>query len=1413
LAGVTVSVYGSNNPYPNTGTFIRSTPTHAEGWFGLTVYDDDGHWEFYHIIETDPPGYNSVGAMSVDGTVRTANWIEYVIPLAGKTLTGNKFWDRPATTLFEDDFEDGVADGWELQEGWSVVKLGGEYVLSGSDHYWAVPVVDGWANYELTTRIKLDSGTVHVNFRLSQELVSTTDWVQKRYLLGLKENRVYIKKQVGSEFFDLYAADIPFSLGDWHTVRIRVEGTSIEVYVDGVMAASLTDAIFVVDTENPLLFGKFAFETLAASLVFIGDVQVVGSPLPISPPGYTWYRTGGPSGGLGYDIRIHPTSSMTMFVTDNPSGVNKSYDGGATWVQRNTGITTRTGPTSDEIPIFSLTIDPSNPNIVWVGTQYAKGIYRSTDGGETWQKRDHGVTEGNEISFRNFGIHPTNSNIVFGGAEIYTGSMAQEFDQTKGKIYKTTDGGQNWRAVWSGDNLVRFILFDYNNPQVMYASTGIFDREAWNDQTDPGAGVGILKSTDGGETWLPINNGIPAAGGNRFLGFLEMHPTNPHILFAAAGNNTWGNGGIFRTTNGGANWTKVLSDDIFTMVVISPSNPNVVYAGSAVAIYRSDNGGDTWQKLWKQTEGCWGPPGIRAGVPIGAVVDPSDPMTIFVNNYQGGNFKSTDGGQTWVNASQGYTGAKLTDVAVIRDSPARVYAIGRSGPFRSSDGGESWAGLAYSPAVFAEWYAVAVNPSNPQEVLISDEFGGVILKSTDGGSSWSKVFDFDHSGCTGGVQWCLDGFKALAYAPSNPRIVYAGLSAGRRTIDGGFPARASYGMYKSTNGGDAWVQINTGLPTSPGSLLNIHTVAVGPTNPDIVYIGTWKNGVYRTTDGGGSWMPMNNGLTSADVRSLAIGPNNPQVIYAGLGEGKGVFKTTTAGSQWYPVNAGLSLECPSYLLPIGGGVEGVSFEKPPVGLLGMIYSSIPWTTIRDIVINPTDSQTVYAADYHSGVYLSTDGGGSWAAINDGLTMKAVTALDISSDGQVVYAATWGGGVSRLGEVELPPTHTPTPTPTPTGTVLPTHTPTRTPTPTLTPTHAPTTSTPTVPSGTATPPPTCQELLVNGNFETGAFPPWISQEAVWLGPGWGGSGFGAHLGNANNATGRLWQEVTVPAGAGPMQLEFWWLVETASEQPNDRLEVWVRPLGSDADPLRTFQAIAPIGLWRRETLTVPDYASPVLEVAFRVRTDSSVPSLFRLDDVNLITCVGKRYIYLPLILRNYPVPAFTPTPTSTPTPIFADDFNDGALTGWTPNGGTWTNPGTYMRGEYATDTAWNMKTASGSNFVYEGTVNLLSGNAVGLTFRSSADGKSSYAAILDAPQGLFKIARYWPYQMLVSYAMTVERDHSYTIKVVANGNTIEAYLDGVKRLTVTDSTYSSGQFGVFLHRATATYDDLRAWALP
>ncbi len=182
--------------------------------------------------------------------------------------------------------------------------------------------------------------------------------------------------------------------------------------------------------------------------------------------------------------------------------------------------------------------------------------------------------------------------------------------------------------------------------------------------------------------------------------------------------------------------------------------------------------------------------------------------------------------------------------------------------------------------------------------------------------------------------------------------------------------------------------------------------------------------------------------------------------------------------------------------------------------------------------------------------------------------------------------------------------------------------------------------------------------------------------------------------------------------------------------------------------------------------------------------------------------GGYLIYLPLVLKYAPIPI-----------AFSDDFDDGDLAGWTPNHGTWTNPGDHMRGQYASGNAWNMRSEEGTNFVYEGTVNLLSGNAVGLTFRSSADGTSSYDVILDAVDNVFKISKRPPYTVLASYHMTVQRNHPYHIAVVAHGDEIEGYLDGVKRLTATDGTYSSGKFGVILFRATAAYDDLRAYHLP
>jgi photosystem II stability/assembly factor-like uncharacterized protein len=241
-------------------------------------------------------------------------------------------------------------------------------------------------------------------------------------------------------------------------------------------------------------------------------------------------------------------------------------------------------------------------------------------------------------------------------------------------------------------------------------------------------------------------------------------------------------------------------------------------------------------------------------------------------------------------------------------------------------------------------------------------------------------------------------------------IIYAGMCKGRRSIDGDFPARASYGVFKSTNGGLSWDTVNTGLPTS---LLNIHCIAVQENNADVAYVGTWRDGVYKTINGGLTWTISNSGLTSSDIRSLTIHPNDTLTVFAGSGDGGGLFKSSNGGTSWSPVNTGLTLSCPPYLSPIGRVTQGISFDTPPRFGPRPDYYPAAWTSIRAIAIDPANPDNVYAADYKTGVYASTDGGGSWNAMNDSLTMRTVNAMAISSDGNLLYAATFGGGVFRL----------------------------------------------------------------------------------------------------------------------------------------------------------------------------------------------------------------------------------------------------------------------------------------------------------------------------------------------------------------------------------------------------------------
>lgn len=700
-----------------------------------------------------------------------------------------------------------------------------------------------------------------------------------------------------------------------------------------------------------------------------------------------WISMGGPLGGLGYDVRIHPGDKNVMYVTDNFAGVSKSINAGQTWSPTNSGITTKGGNSGDAVNIFSLTIDPNNSNTIWAGTfgeGQNFGVFKSTDAGATWARKTNGISLGTDsgLVFRGFTIQQGNSNVVYAQAEVFPTSnpMGWIFQRVKGRVYKTADGGENWQLIWQGNDLARYLIIDPGNSNTLYVSHGIFDREPFDSDCAKGvyAGVGVLKSSDGGQTWSAINNGLT----DLTVGSLRMHPTNSQILFAATGNNACSGfgtpnilGGVFKTTNGGASWTKVIAarnGEPFTTVNFSPSNPNTVYAGSPQAFYRSDDLGATWTQHQKAGTPAYGPPGVVAGFPIDVVIDPDNANTVYVNNYAGGVFRSLDGTATWQTWSKGYTGAGIRRMALSAGNPSALAVIGKSGPFVSPNYGRDWVGIlngdAATLAMF-NWHTLAVHPTNPAVILLADSNAGVVFRSTDNGNNFTQVFKDANAEPIGtNDPLRFQGIRGLAFAPSDPNIVYAGVS-----VDTGYHTPTPIGtvIYKSADGG--------GTFTAAPSIIdgnNVNRLIVDSNDSNKVYAAT-TNGVYKSTNGAASWT-YSSGLGNRKIEALAV---RSDTLIAGEVFG-GIWTSPDDGVTW-----------------TGPHNTGISSPNP---------------TISALVFDTANANVVYAGDIFSGVYKSSDKGLTWSPFPDstmtGLTNRAINDLVLTNE--VLYAATEGGGVFR-----------------------------------------------------------------------------------------------------------------------------------------------------------------------------------------------------------------------------------------------------------------------------------------------------------------------------------------------------------------------------------------------------------------
>ncbi len=645
---------------------------------------------------------------------------------------------------------------------------------------------------------------------------------------------------------------------------------------------------------------------------------VIRVPRAYAGPGE--WTSHGPQGGSIGSLALAPSSPSTVYAA--ASTVFKTTNGATTWAAVPNGLFV--GPDGWQ----ALAVDPTNANIAYVGGGSGGG-FKTTDGGASWNAMN-GLPL---FNINCFGIDPTTPTTVYAGV-IGDG------------VYKSIDGGATWNLLAGTATLAFSIAVNPATPQTVYVGT--------LDQ-------GVVKSTDGGSTWTPMNNGLT----NTQIATVVITPSSPNTVYVG----TFG-GGMFKTTNGGSSWNAIntgLTNLTVFSIVIHPSASGRLYAGTGDGVFKTTTAGSSWTA-------------VNTGLPASAEVrsvalDPTTSTsspTLYATSGVVGIFKSTNGGSSWTAMNAGLDAVDIGALAIDPVTTTTLYA-GSFGLFKSIDGSASWteASTGLNDKLV---HGLAVDPVTPNVVYATTSDG--VYKSVNAASSWS----LSSSGITS------VGANAVTIDPTNSAVLYTG------TYFGG-------GIFKSTNAGASWTPASFGL----GSATAIPAILVDPTNPNVVYAAT-TNGVSKSTDGALHWASANSGLTGLNgqgVTALAIDPGATSTLYAAAPAG-GVFKTVDAAATWNQV-----LVAPAFT----------------------------------VAVDPTSPNTVYVGSYYgsTGVYKSTNGGGTWGILSNGLYSTTVGRFAIDpTDTDVIYAGTFGGGVfdRDQGAVTPTPTISATPTPTATATATP-----------------------------------------------------------------------------------------------------------------------------------------------------------------------------------------------------------------------------------------------------------------------------------------------------------------------------------------------------------------------------------------
>ena len=303
-------------------------------------------------------------------------------------------------------------------------------------------------------------------------------------------------------------------------------------------------------------------------------------------------------------------------------------------------------------------------------------------------------------------------------------------------------------------------------------------------------------------------------------------------------------------------------------IALHPTNPNILYVATNDAVYKSRDGGGTWERF----------PSFSARRVTTLAIDPLLPATIYAGTMGDAVYKSPDGGQHWLPHNVGLK-EHVSFVNQFVFHPAlseKIYIATTVGAFYTKDAGREWEERMNGMKEVHIVTSIAINPKDPT-ILFGGTTGGM-YRSEDGAMSWKRI----NNGLIPESELMASmalGVNAIEIDRTNPNIVYAGTTKG---------------LFRTMNKGEQWERIGQSLSDPFISSILLH-----PTEPSQLYIGGPK-GVWKSSDGGKTWQAMNQGIATLNIRALAMDPKNPQRLYAGT-NGSGLYRSTDAGATWTAV--------------------------------------------------------------------------------------------------------------------------------------------------------------------------------------------------------------------------------------------------------------------------------------------------------------------------------------------------------------------------------------------------------------------------------------------------------------------------------------------------------------------------------